>query len=410
MSGNDRTAYIRRQTAMGNYNSGNEVWSATFDSDSPSYYKVYKNFDYTTQYDVQIINDHAYRGDIPQKKLLAYPGDSLYKGDIIHWKSTDDYWIVWNVDSQYDVNTKGLIKQCSDSLLKWKDQYGTLHTLPCVITDSTGGDLSEGKVLWAIDDTIRVFTQYNSDIRKGTRFILWGQVFEVTGFSRVGGKNNLSVVYNMNITENISSEDDFVNGIAYNSWVDNVWSIEVLNSPVSMTVGGTVTLDVVVKNNGNVSTESVTYLSNSTSVATVSDDGVITGIANGSTSIKISLSSNPLVFSTVNVEVAAVASDNFVISLVNPVGAIVDNENRIITLYEDMDQDGVLTVQELNNGTVVTTTFTPTLTSGSSYVDLSITSGTVFVLSPVNVGNAEIQIEDTEGHSVLYSIRIQTLF
>jgi hypothetical protein len=401
----DRDSYRRRQSA-----SQPNLIVGSFNTANPSYYQVYKNFDLVTQYHSQIINDHAYRGEVPQKKFLAYPDDTLYKGDVIHWKSTTDYWIVVAVDDQYDSNTKGLIKQCSDSLLKWNDQYGALHTLPCVIEDAVGGDLNGGKVIWAIDDTIRVFTQYNSDIKNDTRFILWGKVFQVTGCSRVGGKNNLSAVYNMDITETLSAEDDFVNGIAYNSWDDNVWSIEVLNSPSSMVVGGTVTLDMAVKNNGIASSETLTYLSNNTSVATVSTSGVITGVANGNTSIKISLSSNPAVFTTVNIEVAAVASDNFVISLISPDGPLVDNDNLTMTVFADMGQDAYLTAQERNNGDLVNTTFTPSLTSGSAYISLSVTGVNTFALSPIAVGNAVLRIADAEGHFTTYTVYIKTMW
>lgn len=406
---NDRAAYRRRQAATSSYDPSKAAIEASFNENNPSYAQVYKDFDFTTKYKVQIMNDRAHKGDVPQKKMLAYPGDSLHKGDIIHWKSPDDYWIVFGIDNQYDKNVKGIIKQCSDSLLKWKDQYGVLHVLPCVVTDAIGNDIANDKVVWAIDDKIKVFTQYGHGIQKGTRFILWDQVFMVTGFSRLGGKNNRSVIYNMDITEN-RPEDDFENGIAYNSWTHNVWSIEVLNSPISLVVGNTMALDVIVKNDGAETIADLVYVSNNPSIATVDSSGVVTGVAEGTTSIKISLSSNQSVFTTVNVEVAEVASDNYAIILVNPDGALVDNEALTITIHKDLGRDAYLTVQEYNNGTLVNTVFTSTLTFGSAFVSVTKTGDNTLTLSPIAVGNASLKIEDAMGHSVIYTIYVRTMF
>ena len=400
-----RDTYQRRQAAT----SPHDLILGSFSSSNPSYYQINKNFDFSTQYKCQIFTDHTYKGEIPQKKILTYPGDTLQKGDIIHWKSEDDHWIVWGVDNQYDVNTKGLIRQCSDFMLKWCDKYGTTQSLPCLIIDEFGDGINASKVITTLDGKIRVYTQRHDDLAYGTRLILFGHVFFVSDMVVIGGKDNLSSFYFLDSAEK-HPKDDFVNGIAYNDWNNNAWSIEVLNNPVSLTIGGTTTLDVTVKNNWNVVNESVSYLSNNTSIAIVSDDGVITGVADGSTSIKISLSSNPLVFTTVNVEVAAVTSDNFVISLVNPNGPLVDNDALTITVYQDIGQDAYLTIQERNNGELVNTVFTPALTSGSEYISLTITGNNTFTLSPTSTGIAELVIEDFEGHSVTYAISIVTLY
>jgi hypothetical protein len=283
---------------------------------SPSYYQVTQYAPTTpsvsSTLDVWVI-DQSETKDF--KEIQVYPGQTLNYGDYILWQG--DYWLVLQVDNMGDVYQRGYMQKCLSSL-KWLDENGEVKEAWFTYkTDSSRGlGLEQGKVMLLPNERRYIFLQNNSDtvkLEKGKRFIFDNRSWRVTSIDRL---NTGLIYFELEEFDINPASDNVVLRIA--DYVGNIpnYTLKILNgSNLSIRAGQTYQLNVEVRNNGVLTTKSLTFTSSNPSIATVSSTGLVTTIANGEVVITVALADNPSINQTVDIVVQLVTTNNYTVSI-----------------------------------------------------------------------------------------------
>lgn len=302
--------------------------------DNIAWTQVSKNFNYNILYDTWIFEGDTKDKDVPYKRLLSYPYDSIQfqRGDYIHFNyaSTPTTWLLTTLESQYNYDINGRIYLCNN-ILKWKDEFNNTKEYPCVILDkATGGFFDYNTNIIVPDGVIYVSAQWNEDTMKITenkRFILNKQAFRVNFVDSFSAGN--VVTFTMKKEEINTATDNIELGIAdYNK---NVYSLSINSDSFEQVVEYANQLTATLTLNGQPSTEAIEWISSDNSIVSIDSDGNFECLTEGNCRITARMIKNPLV------------SDSITIT-VNPV-IVVQKENKVSPQTFDILQNQSITYE-----------------------------------------------------------------
>ena len=387
-----------------------------------SYFRVYKNFDFNTPFDCLIQDtENSYKKPNMEKKIIMAPGQSVREGDYIHWsndrnvpvtESNQGYlMIAISEDDEYPEINKAKIVRTGRFPLKWRDRNGNIQSWGCAIFGTRGGKgYDEGKILFLPEEQLYIYVQRNDNtetLEINTRFIFGKQAFRLSLYDNYTGNINNTLLKLTLDQDTVDDRDDLTNRIAWNPWHDLNYNVEILNDEIEAQIGDTIQLNAQLLYGGEVVSGGLTYRSNDTSIATISDTGLITCVANGTTSIDVLYSENQNISQSINISVVVTPVQNIVIKLEDVTNLIIDNEAFSIRIPKQYS--GTANIRRWNNGVAESDTFTVNITNGTNVVQTSV-SGNVLTITPLIEGNASIAISDSSGNTVNYSILVYNPF
>lgn len=233
-------------------------------------------------------------------------------GDIIDYRNKK-----YIISSQIIKSTNSYsakLKQCTYSIafnftgnVKWFNTY--IETKVMDIETNQYMSLASGTIVVTIQENAN-----SKNIALAQRFINTGRAWEVTGIDR----SNIGLIRLYCDLTGKTADDDMVNEIAdYNKYAHN-YAISVSNQqPVGVAVGATAQLIFVVTNGTSAVTPQLDLIctSSAQAVATVTNTGLITGIAAGTAVITCTIAEYPNVSVQVNIEVKATVADSYSITI-----------------------------------------------------------------------------------------------
>lgn len=281
---------------------------------NPSYLQAKKQINNIIQddiYDVWITDEHSYKQDIGQKKIVMKPNQPLNKGDLfIIPKWNNQKWIVTKIDPQATYYNSGFMQKCNN-ILKWYDENNNLQQSLCVIQDETTRDKATWGKLPLPELDIKVITQNNintSKIKINQRFIFDGQAFKIqrdSNFFRedpLDGDSVPLLEFNM-FKDNEAPDDDLVNNIA--NVKQYQYSLIINQGNFNQSIGYMVQLTATVKLNNEIVTKDLNWEVSNNTIARIDNNGNLSLINNGTVNITCSLVDNPLVSNTITINVAS---------------------------------------------------------------------------------------------------------
>lgn len=256
-----------------------------------------------------------------QRIYIFDPANTNYLPQGALLKYNDNTWIVYKGKNIASIHGSAVVRRCN-AVIHLLDYYGNVVTVP--MSYAKMGTL--GNATHATENTITsknymsCICQLNElswQFEENTRIILGKTAYAMRGldnFTREYTDDPDSIhllTFTIERTE-LQPYDSVEYQVAdYDGFS---WRLAV-NFNNSMTVGSSQTLGVVSKRNGETvqSTEehpiSYTYTSSDNNIATVDEDGVVTGVSEGTVQITVSLEQNPSITETVEIEVPAAQSE-----------------------------------------------------------------------------------------------------
>lgn len=268
-------------------------------------------------------------------------------------------WLSINPSNISNSSGVGILRRCN-TVWNYLDYYGNVKSEPLIIenarANANDSDDQEGGLI--TKGYFNVTCQYNEatkQLAENSRMILGTGAYRLTGFSDfiqefTGDYSTVRLLeFAVRYEEPNDTIDDMVNHVAGGKTFS--WNIE-CDGNTSVLVGATTTLTPNSTRNGeNVSSTAenpISYLftSENENIATVDENGVVTGIAEGEVSIIVSLEQNPSQFIEVPITVVTASADPYVDFL----GTIPDS----ISMFDDLIisaayfENGAQTAQEIN--------------------------------------------------------------
>lgn len=243
--------------------------------------------------------------------------------------------------------------------LKWQINYVIYETL--TIISNKSGFTTTDQYMTLPKGEFRLIMPHNSTtstIERDQRFLFNNSAYKTTFVNRM----------NDTLLEVFVSEDQI------NKTTDNLelmiadyqtitYTLEVSPLTISVDAEATSQINAVLYKNGSVvENPSISYISSNESICTVNSNGLITGVTEGSTIITVSSEGET---QTVNVDVAAVPSDNFT-------GTITGASSMKIGQTESY------TVEWFNNGSTITDSIDTITVSDESLATLNKTGTNSF--------------------------------
>ena len=211
---------------------------------SPSYFQITKNNDVSTKIDCWIteIKDTASKDGIDKKNIILYPDLILNRGDYIHWTELNETFLVMekNISPYYD---NGVMEHCQNKII-FKNNKGIVVNYPCVV--SVIGrmylDIIDSKSVILPKDTLMISVQSNEDtlqVVESMRFILSGDAFKVMAKSKV--VINGVVQFKMQ-SDLLRSDDNLVTGLASQSVITPT-------TPTNLSISGSTSVKISTSSN-----------------------------------------------------------------------------------------------------------------------------------------------------------------
>ena len=226
-------------------------------------------------------------------------------------------WICINPGNMSTALADALIARCNASYNSY-DYYGNVITEPLVVEKMAmlGNDNEQGQNLVLMDGYFNVTCQLNevtAQLGRNKRLILGTNAYHITGYTDfiqefTGDRESVHLLkFTARLEEPTINDDITKNFIADG----NVYTFEAKMSGASdVRVGQTTTLTPkFIKNGEEVASTaehpvSWKFASSNESIATVDDDGNVTGTGEGSVTITAVLAQNPSVYATFEMNVA----------------------------------------------------------------------------------------------------------
>lgn len=335
--------------------------------------------------DVHIIDDNTLNKDPNRKVLLVKPNEASSVGDYIEW---DNYfWLIINIDNNKDIQHRCEMYRCNGRL-NWIDSSGKINSYWCVrqeLSKASSGT-SENKYIIIPNRMNNILVQANADTnglreRDGIRFIFGEKSFLLHDTDREI-RDGLVVITTEE--DEINFETDKlvdVNGV--DLWIADytqapIYSVSIDQSDSEIVDGNMLQLSAQVTKDGQLVSEEVVWSSSNELIATVDSDGLVTSVTTGSATIIATMVSNNSVSDSINVDIVAVANDNYSYS--------VTPDDSGITLTDTL----VFEAKAYNNGIEIAETFTfsvdgSTTATASDYV-FTIIDSTKFSIKNNNDG------------------------
>jgi len=262
----------------------------------------------------------------------------IKRGDLINWDN--EYWLIISEIGQKRYSYyKGIIQKCNYNI-KFNFQ-GTIKEFPAIV-DSKVFDVETNQFFSVPAGKIVVTMQNNENsenITIGQRFIKMKTAWEVTGIDRT--KNGLIILHCD--LDMIDLSDDLENEIANAG--DYVYTLEITNGETAnIQKTSTLQLNIQVKLNGNVVTDkTIIFSCDNTLIATVDENGLITGISAGECIITASLAENPNVYDTITITVTSLPEHNYAVTISGSTSII---KTKTATYTATFNDNGVPITEE----------------------------------------------------------------
>lgn len=252
----------------------------------------------------------------------------LNRGDIIVYED-NKYMLISEINGQRYNKFKGIMRKLPHYITV-NSACNFIH-LDCYITVGDLG-VTSGKVITVSDGSITVYTRNNVNVKVGSRFIIDGQAFKVTGIDTFSQEGIFILSCDKDSIDTV--KDDLVNGIAGG----NVCTVDINNLDSNIFVD--TTLQLVYS-----STEgaTVTFTSSDSAIATVNDIGLVTGITEGVVTITIKNATNDKIKDSITVTVENVPA-SFSVSITNTTSKPTELIKSISKTYQAVVYDGATIV------------------------------------------------------------------
>ncbi|GAA0723622.1 hypothetical protein GCM10008905_16460 [Clostridium malenominatum] len=250
--------------------------------------------DYMSQYGLNIIVDgnekigffkeYDDKLDSEDNKYIITNVNVLKQGSIIN--ALGHNWIVVHKPQNYYKNyDKGAIRLCKYSIKfnfngEVKEFPSVIDTGTQGIINNTGFNIVDGKIMLVLQEN-----EITKKIKDGQRFIKMGYAWKVTGKS----SENEGLIYIFAEKDMFNNNDDKINEIA-DAFENNThnYTLEILNTEKIIKVNETLQLNIIAKDNGVVvENPSLIYMSSNSSIATITETGLITAIGAGSVTVTV---------------------------------------------------------------------------------------------------------------------------
>jgi hypothetical protein len=178
--------------------------------------------------------------------------------------------------------------------------------VPCWI-DSPSFGIIDGKILSTSTGEIFVHSQDNEETRKieiNDRFLKFGQAFKIVGIDRYSKPGMIILICEKDVI-NESTDDvekDLAGGKSCSITITNI-------KPIQIQIGQTIQIEY-----NTVGDPPVVYSSSDESIATVDENGIVTGISAGITTITVANATMPSLFDSVDVIISE-AQNSYTINI-----------------------------------------------------------------------------------------------
>ena len=224
-------------------------------------------------------------------------------------------WLVINPQNVSGSSGSGLVRRCN-AIWNYYDYYGNVVSEPIVVENAraNANDSDSQASQYVTKGYFNVICQYNDFTRQidtNTRLILGTGAYRVTGYSDFEQEftGDYSTVRLLSFTVRYEEPNDAIDDMDNHIAGGKTFSIatSVFGSAM-LNVGGVETFIPSTNRNGEGVSEA-TYLwsSSNESVATVDENGVVTGVASGNATITATLEQNPSVSGSLRISVSNVA-------------------------------------------------------------------------------------------------------
>ena len=280
-------------------------------------------------------------------KLLLF-SDINHNVDLgLMYQFNSNFWVTSNVDKIKSLVSTATVKRCNN-MLRWQTPDGAIYEFPAslnFIIKQNRDYSTAGSAVVTPAGTLRLITQFNSvtnKIKANQRF-LFGNADNWIAYRVEGGGienyNNLQTINNTSagiisftmVVDYVNEQtDNLTDGIAD---YQGTYLLTLDQHDISGDNSQTVQLNATVTLNGDVVTRDVTWISNDEMVATVDSNGLVTFIAEGTTSIQCNLLNNSEIFDVCDVEVTGSPVDNYIVSFSPSTNFILDGDELVWTAY-----------------------------------------------------------------------------
>lgn len=338
------------------------------------------------------------------KKLFCNIDSVVESGSIIEASSPINlgkFLVTSNVDNN-QAYLKALIMKINTPL-NWVNDSGKIISIEAVRQPAsmTSVDTSENKYMTIVDGDLIIRTKSTVDTlslskRDGLRFIFSDEeCYSLENVYKTLADGQ--VILKLKQSEINFETDKYVDlGNGNFGWIADYTKAPIYNlsidQPDSQVIdGNTLQLSAQVTKDGQVVSEDVSWSSSDVNVATVDNTGLVTSVTTGSVVITATMVNNSSVTDIINIDIVAVANDNYSIQLTP--------DSTDITLTTTITVNATL----LNNGIVQPDTFTFSVVGGtasaSDYVFTSIDGNNYSIENKVDGGT--VIVRSTSG---IYSI------
>ena len=263
------------------------------------------------------------------------------------YQFSDNYWLAVNPERIKNLASSIYVKRCNNTL-RWIGTDGAYYSEPCNIDYEILRNVNnESPASLAVipSGRVEVICQYNDRtnlIRPNQRFLFGNDnnwtAYKVSG----GGINNYQ---NTETLDNetvgfirltmevnyISDNDDLTNGIAYES--KQVYAITLDQTAIAGNPTAKRQLYATVTLNGNTVSRTVLWSSSDTTKATVNSVGLVTFVANGTSTITCALDGDATIKDTVVATISSTASDIYQVVFTPNTNYILEGEEETYDVY-----------------------------------------------------------------------------
>jgi len=317
------------------------------------------------------------------KKIIFSDNDKIV-GSGYKYQFNGYTWLTTAHDAfKYPTNAVA-VRRCNHNL-KWYNDEGKLIEEPCIVDYfkfSKVAGINESKVMILPDNQRMLIMQKNNRtdaLNYSKRFIFNRMAWKIIDYDRTNEEGLILITVLKDFYD--ASKDDMENEIAVNKDPKSVYTISILNGNIETDIGGTIQLSTEVKIDGVISSgDSITYSSSDDNIATVSETGLVTGIANGSVTITAGLTNNMGINDSINSTIKVAPANNII-------EEIIGDDDISVELTESYS------IYKYVNGVAQADTFTFVISNSS--VSMSNITGNTVLLTGINRNNSTVILTAT---------------
>lgn len=214
------------------------------------------------------------------------------------------YWIVIDTGKSKSATNSVMVRRCGD-YLRFYDELGVYHKLPCIVEKTVMYDLSTNSYIGIPDNQTRILVKYNAESKKikfadlsdsnnkYTRFILEEYPYRVVSIDRhTYVRLGVGFIDIRCQSDQINTYDDLINNIADTNFANQTSTpttgYDIQFNPIfsNIKIGETKTTNVTFTNNSTPITDTPTWTIMQTDGITPSTKATIVSSTNSSVVIK----------------------------------------------------------------------------------------------------------------------------